>query len=601
MFLNKVENMAKLSNPEEVLWARRVVQALAWRKKYSREEEWPAIDQVYAHVFAEAQMPHFNLIYMMGQTLVPALVFQTPGILNTPTTQQAVFGASVYDSIDNWWIQHSELKDIAKEVVLSSYLHNVTATQIGYDFDTPSDTLRRDEEAGEIFEKVSGSADRTRSKNAPWVDLIPSHRFLVAVNTRSMRNCSWAAKLVSTPLSSLKKIKGLKNLESTKLPEEIHKQETIVWQHRDMDEYCHFWEIHDAVSGKWMWLGTHGNFIMSPEIDPLQVYGLPFEVTSFNKNTQSIWGTPDAVYVKSQQLEGDECRKFGMFQRRLAVPKCFYNSNILTPEKMDVFLSPTVGAGIPVNINGDDDIRRHILPITPPTANFLYSQYQRDLLNDAQLINGFGPNQMGTFAPGRRTAKETSVVEQNNSTRMAFRRFEVSEIFRSHVTRANMLIADNWTQNIIEQVVGVDGAIYWVKSTPKEIQALKNGLVTNVNVESLAPVSRERRKMEALELLKLLGTMQQAGANPMPILKQLLSTYEWVDVRQILPQYYKEYTMQEYQDAQQKAISEGGLGSKIASNTQGIMALNERLPSGNIQQGNANGQQEPDGDESTGG
>lgn len=581
--------MAKLANKDEELWARRIVQALAWRQKYTREEEWPAIDNIYAHIFAEPNMPHFNLIYMMGQTLVPALVFQTPGIINIPTTQQAVFGASIYDSIDNWWIQHAELKDIAKECVLSSYLHNTTATQIGYDFDTPSDILRKDEESNEIFERVSGSPDRTRSKNAPWVDLIPSHRFLVAVNTRTMRNCSWAAKLVSVPVSSLRKIKGLKNVTSTKLPDEIHRQETRVWEHRDCDDYCHFWEIHDGTTQQWMWLGTHGNFIMPPESDPLQVFGLPFEVTSFNKNTQSIWGTPDALYVKSQQMEGDECRKFGMFQRRAALPKCFYNSNAITPEKIAILLSAEVGAGIPVNMSTDEDIRKVVLPIAMPTANYLYEAYQKGLLNDAQLLNGFGPNQMGTFAPGRRSSREAGIVDQTNETRMAFRRFEVAEIFRGHTTRANSLIANNWTQDTVEQVVGVDGALYWVKSTAKEIKALKNGLVTNVNVESLAPVSRERRKGEALELLKLLTTMQQAGANPMPILKQLLSTYEWVDVRQILPQYYQEFTLDEFNNAQQKAINEGGLGARAASNMQGLSALQERLPSGNIQQGNANG------------
>lgn len=577
--------MAKLAQKDETLWSQRIVQALAWRKVHSMEDQWPAIANIYSHKFNEGEsaMPHFNLLYMMGQSLVPSLVFQTPGIINTPTNQQAVFGASIFDSIDNWWIQHSELKDIAKECVLSSYLFNTTATQIGYDFDSPSDMLSKDEESNELFQRIEGSSDRTRAKNAPWVDLIPSHRFLVAVNTRTMRNCRWAAKLVSTPTSSLRKIKGLKNVESTKLPEEIHKHETDVWQHLNADDYTHFWEIHDATTQKWMWLGTHGNFIMPPEHDPLQVFGLPFEVVSFNRNTRSIWGTPDSIYVKSQALEGDECRKLGMFQRRLSVPKFFYNSNVIAMEQVQEYLSAKVGAGIRVDIPADQPLSNVILPIVPPNANYLYSSYEKDLLNDAQLINGFGPNQMGTFAPGRRTKYETQVVEASNSSRLAFRRFEVAEIFKGHTTRANYLISDNWTQDIVEQVVGVDGALYWVKASPAELKALKSGLVTNVNVESLAPVSRERRKMEALELLKLLATMQQAGANPMPILKQLLSTYEWVDVRQILPQYYQEHTVDEFQKVQQEAISKGGLGQQAASNMQGVLSLAQRLPSEPVQ------------------
>ncbi len=569
----------KLSATDELLWMRRITQALAWRKRYSFESEWKSIDKIYSHRYEELEsQPHFNLIYMMGQSLIPSLVFQTPGIINTPINQTAVFGASIYDSIDNWWLQRSELREIAKEVVLSSFLHNVTATQIGYDFDQPMDKIRLDEEAQELFGGLDGVADRTRGRNAPWVDMIPSHRFLVAVGTRSMRNCTWAAKLVSVPTASLRKIKGLKNLSGTVLPEEISRHETLMWEQRDMDKYTHFWQIHDATTKKWCWLGTQGNYIQPWVPDPLQVFGLPFEVTAFNKNTESIWGTPDAVYIKSQHLEGDECRRLAMYQRRLAVPKCFYNSNVITPEKMEVFLSAKVGAGIPVEAQPDQDLRSLILPITPPTANFMYSEYMKNLLNDAQLINGFGPNQMGTFAPGRRTKYETQVVEQSNSSRLAFRRFDVAELFRGHVTRANMLIASNWTQEVVEQVVGVDGALYWVKATPKELKALKQGLVTNVNVESLAPVSRERRKMEALELLKILTTMQQAGANPLPILKQLLSTYEWVDVRQILPQFYQEQSVDQFQESQQKAIMEPGVGARAAQNVQGVMALTEKLP-----------------------
>jgi hypothetical protein len=58
----------------------------------------------------------------------------------------------------------------------------------------------------------------------------------------------------------------------------------------------------------------------------------------------------------------------------------------------------------------------------------MHREYAKDLLNDAQLINGFGPNQMGTFAPGRRTKYETQVVESSNTTRLSYRRNEVADM-----------------------------------------------------------------------------------------------------------------------------------------------------------------------------
>jgi len=578
-----------LSDLEEKKWATRLNQSIEWRKRYSFEANWPMIDKHYRHEYAGETIPRFNLIYMMGQTLIPNLVFQNPGIINTPARDDMTFMASIWDSIDNWWVRQSEIKDIAKEVVLSCYLHNTTATQIGYDFGTEADTLRADQQ--NVFGEVEGAVNRTRRHNAPWVDFIPSHRFAVSVGTRTMRKCPWAAKLVSVPTSLLKKQKGLKNVTTTKLPDFAMNMEQATWDKKNVDKWTHFWEIHDATNKTFFWLGTHGKFILPSQPDPLQVYGLPFEVTSFNRSVDTFFGTPDAEYIKSQQAEGDEVRLHSMYQRRYSLPKFIYNSNVISPDEVAKMMRAEVAPAIAAKLGegGEDDIRKHIYMFTPPTSLGLYQQYGQSLLNDAQLINGFGPNQMGTFAPGRKTKYETQVVESNNSSRLAYRRSEIAEMIKGHVTRANMLMAQNWTGDIVQQVVGVDGALYWVKAGADQLRNINEGLVTEVNVESLAPVSRERRKMEATNLLGLLGNMQTAGMNTLPLIKQLLSAYEWIDVRQVLPQMGGEYEYQQWEALQREKMQSGGSGKQAAMNMQGLDSLSQRLPSEPQQVGDENG------------
>ena len=228
--------------------------------------------------------------------------------------------------------------------------------------------------------------------------------------------------------------------------------------------------------------------------------------------------------------------------------------------------------------SGEDDIRKHVYMFTPQTALGIHDAYAKNLLNDAQLINGFGPNQMGTFAPGRRTKYETQVVEASNTTRLSYRRVKIADMIRGHTIRANYLISKYWDGDIVEQVVGVDGALYWVKAGMDQMRNIQDALVTNVNVDSLAPVSRERRKMEATNLLSLLTNVQQAGINTLPLVKQLLSTYEWLDVRQILPQMAGEYEIQAWQALQQKKLNQGTAGPEAAQNLQGVQALAGRLP-----------------------
>lgn len=568
----------KISTQEEKLWMRRIQKSLDWRRQYSFEQNWPVIAAYYAHRFEGNQdMPHFNLIYMMGQTLIPQLVFQAPGIINTPQRDDMTFMASLMDSVDNWWIKASDMKEIAKETVLSSYLFNTTATQIGYDFGTEADQLRED--LSSVFEDVD-SVNRARKQNMPWVDYIPSHRFVVAVGTRVMRNCRWGAKLISVPTSILKKQRGLKNVMSCKIPEEIKRHEEATWRERQADKWTHFWEIHDAETGKWAWLGTHGKFISPWQDDPLQVWGLPFETLTFNTNTDSLFATPDSEYIRSQQLEGDELRMHSMYMRRFSLPKCIYNSAVIPPKEMNKMMLATVAPAIPAKLQegGEDDIRKHVFAFTPPTSLMQHREYAKDLLNDAQLINGFGPNQMGTFAPGRRTKYETQVVEGNNATRLAYRRNLVAESIKGHTMRANRLMAKHWKGDIVQRVVGVDGALYWVKAGAEQLKGINDGLVTEVNVESLAPVSRERRKMEAANLLGMLGNMQQAGVNTLPLIKQLLSQYEWIDVSQVLPQMTGEYELSVWEQMQRKQLAEGGQGPQAVQNLQGLDNLSNKLP-----------------------
>jgi len=585
-----------LANKEEKLWHTRIEKSLEWRKKYSCESNWQTIDNYYRHKFDDTElMPRFNLIYMMGQTLMPALVFQNPGILNTPANYDYVFLASIWDSIDSWWVRHAEIRDISKELVLSSYLHNTTMAQIGYDFDTESDQARNIER--EMFSDVEGSVNRSRGRNAPWVDFIPSHRGIVAVGTRTMRNCPWAGKLVSIPTRALKEVKGLKFVQQTSIPQEIYRMEQSTWENKEKDKWTHFWEIHDAETGKWFWLGTHGKFILPPQEDPLQVFGLPTEVLSFNKTSDSIYGTPDAEYIRSQQVEGDEVRMHSMFMRRFSLPKFAYNSNVFEPKDIEAMMSSVVSPAIAAKLgeSGDDDIRRHLFPFTPPTSLLMHREYGKDLLNDAQLINGFGPNQMGTFAPGRRTKYETQVVESTNSARLAYRRSDVANVIQGLTHRANILMSQNWSGETVQQVVGVDGAIYWVKAGMEQLKGIKEGLVTEVNVESLAPVSRERRKAEAAQLLAQLGNMQNAGMNTLPLIKQLLSTYEWVDINRVLPQMTGEWELQGWMEQQQKLLQQqGGAGQQAAQNLQGVTSLGNGLPSENIGDQYGSGNDMPD-------
>lgn len=575
----------KSVSTEEIAWLKDINDAAEWRKKYSFEHKWDDIERYYRHDFEQLNQPHFNLIYMMGNSLIPSLVYQTPGIMNLPRKPNMMYWASFFDSVDNWWMDHAQIKALSEEAALTSFLYNTCAFQIGYDFSDQQQQIT--EVSQNMFADMKGIADSTRKTNLPWVDFIYPQRFLVAKGTRMMKNCRWAAKFVAVPTRMLKNIKGLQNVEVTHMPDMVHKHERSIWEgmlgDKEKSGYTCLWEIHNAEDNTWCWLSTEGKYILPPEEDPLQVQGLPFEVISFNKSSGSIWSTPDSIYIESQQLEGDETRRVGRLQRKLASVKFLYDADILDKDTLADLLSEDP-CGIPVKLPRNKTLHDCVLPLQT-NVQTQFPQYSKELLNDAQLILGIGPNQFGTFAPGRRTKYETQVVEGTNQLRTAMRRDKLATAIQGMVTRANILITKYWQKEMVQQVVGVDGALYWVEARPEEFQYATENLISKVNVDSMAPTSRDRKKAEAAELLSMLSSMQEAGVNPLPVLQQLLSTFEWLDVRQVLPQVQDQMTMPAFEQNQQEKVAQGRLGDRLTQNLGGVNNLVQRVPQGAQQEG----------------
>jgi hypothetical protein len=556
-------------------WQNQIQKGLKWRKDNAHEDSWDRIKSYYEHRFSDNTLPHFNLIYLLASSWIPALIFQRPSIINSARRPQYIPWAQFFDGIDNWLVDEMEVQDIIEEVVINAFLYNNVGIELGYDGDP---NPRENPEM--VFKHVEGSTDRSRKTNQPWLDVILPERLILAPGTRNMRNCRWYAKGVYVTTESLKQNKGLnkKAVVPTEVPSEISKLSGEKYLEELKERGMTFlWVIHEAEKNKWMWLNSAGEFVLPPEQDPMQIDGLPLEVVTFNKGSHSIWGTPDAVYIESQQIEGDECRQDGRLQRRGALVKGFYDNSLLSEEDITNYLSADALGMIPVTLGVDKKLS-DILQLVQPHVQMEFPEYQKNLLNDAQLVAGTGPNQMGTFAPGRRTKYETQVVEERNFLRAGMRRERLGKSIGMIFERINQLICRNWTAPVVSKVVGADGAIYWVKAPASEFKELTAQLSTRVNVESLAPISQEKRRGEMMEVLGLLTKIQ--GINVIPLIQQLLSGFDWMDVTKVLPTNNQSapMDMNQFQAMQAQQMNAPNAGARLQSNLSGLNQLVNKYP-----------------------
>lgn len=565
-------NDPKYSYGSPEWWASQIQKGLAQRYKLGFESRWPDIKNYYENRFQNALEPRFNLIYMMASSMVPTLVFQAPSIVNSVRRPEFSYWGGFFDGIDNWLMDELEVQEIMGEAVLETFLYNSAGLQLGYDFD-PKATERENEM---LFKNVDGTLDRTRKTNRPWIDLIPANKLVLAPGTKTMRNCRWFAKYMELPTRIVKLKAGFSKVEPTHIAGEL-KPKLAVDISGD-EEYTCYYEVHDAEKGEVFCIDTDWRIIQKAQQDPTQVDGLPLEVLTFNRGTDSLWNTPDSLYIESQMLEGNECRTDGRLQRRLALVKGFYKNGILTKEDIDKFINGAPMTMIGVDVPPEQSLG-DIIQLTQPHVQMEYFEYEKQLVNDAQLLLGLGPNQAGSFSSGRRTKFEAQTVEDRSLLRTSIRRQRVATIIGNLTGKMNQLISKYWKAPVVAKVVGVEGAIHWVEARPSEFEDIQSQLITKVNVDSLTPVSRERRKEEMMNVLQLLTKVQ--GANIMPIVQSFLQSFDWADVTQILPTAQGgQENMQQFQAGQQALQQNPALPQMLGNNLGGMSKLVNNLPQG---------------------
>lgn len=557
-------------------WLERINKGLEYRKKHGHEDRWDDINRWYNNSDANPAMPNFNLIYMMASATMPALIFNKPGIINTPRSPQYNICAQFFDSVDNWLVDETELKAAAEQAALEAFLFNTATFFVGYDF--PEEHI--DPRSTMQFPSVPGLMDRSRRFNMPYLDAVPAERMIYAPGTKAIKNCPWATRLLKIPVNVLEQKKGInkKNIRAGFIPEWLKRGIGKDWMKDDINShgFMEVFQVHDAEKQERFWLTNDGKFLKEREPDPDQVDGLPFETLIFNQNPQSIWGTPDSLYIETQYHEINEIKRDARRQRRVALLKAFVRADLLSETDKEKLVKGDPMSLIEVELTGDARLSDAVM-LVQPHVQMEFREEKKDLLNETQLLAGTGPNQLGTFAPGRRTKFEAQIVEERNLLRTGSRRNKLGENLANIISKYNQHIVKNWTANIVMQVLGADGALYWVEAPPAKFQNISSQIVTKVNVESMAPISRDRKREELMALIQTLT--KYPGANPLPLIQSFVSSFDWGDVSKVLPvANTTPLNLNEFQGRQSELIGQENIGTTAADNIDNVRRVVNALP-----------------------
>jgi len=274
----------------------------------------------------------------------------------------------------------------------------------------------------------------------------------------------------------------------------------------------------------------HDKFLREDQ-DGLQIEGLPARVLGFNEDPDYFWWTPDCRLIEQQQLEMNDIRTMAKHHRRVSILKVLYDKGMVSKDALSKLLDGDPKAAVEIDSGTSGDIRRAVALFqshVPPDLGIA----AREVREDIREIIGFSRNQMGSFeeSSGRRTAHEAEIVRAASMIRIDERRDIMADLLSSTVRGVNQIIFDNWTSEKIIDIIGPDGARYWVRFTGKDI---KGEFAERVNPEEAQPSDRTVQRLENEKLLDIAGKIP--GLDIKYLLEAYASRIDWIDPKLLFP------------------------------------------------------------------
>ena len=529
------------SNKRLEAWKDAIRLGIRYRQIYGRSAEWTEYKNFYRGYFRPGTVP-VNIIYAVGRSLVPQLYFRDPRVSIVPLKPGYTMHARVLERLDNLLVQETGLKEEMKSMILDAYLCGTAPGIFGYDSEygfkseLAADELEGD---GSLSSFAKGGEKIEYNYNVspgmPWFLRCSPTDFIVPWGTKKFKEVPWFAFRKMRPLQDIKEDPKYKNTSKMKGTyrsrlETSDKDGKAMIYEDVKSEWCELWQIHDQRTGFVSVVALDHPQFLRDEFDELQVEGLPAQVVGFNEDPDYFWWTPDCRLIREQQLEINDIRTMARAHRRVALLKLIYDKSI-KPEEIAKLMDGDPKTAVSVDIGATGDIRKLVQLFQSHVPPDLLTA-AREVREDIREIVGFSRNQMGSFeeSSGRRTAHEAEIVRMASMIRIDERRDIMADTFTDIIRKYNQLIFKNWNAEKIVDVVGQDGARYWIRFTGKE---LRGEFAEKVKPEESMPSSQATKRQDAQTFVDMATKIP--GMDMKYLLESYASTFAWIDPQLLFP------------------------------------------------------------------
>lgn len=537
-------------------WKTAIKNGMYFQNYYGNARMWRTYKAYYRHNFASTQLP-VNLVFSVLRSLIPQVYFRDPIVTVTPTKPglEHELHARLVQDIDNWLLRELNTKYQIKRMITDAFLCGISTGFVGYDSQfgfSPDLTVPGSEGAASLtqFDNKGNRIEYNARVNPgmPWFLRSRSEDVVYPWGCESAESAEWIAMRVFRPLEDIKKDRKYKNTNDLtgsfiqrRTTAEGTAREDMARTGMGTDhEWVELWQIHDAKTKEILALSMNHDKFLRREEDVSQVDGIPAETLVFNPDPDYVYGISDAKIIEPQLLELIEIRTQSMRHRRVDIIKLLYKKNAIDDAEVQKMLDPNVMAAIAVDSDAPS-LKETVMTMPPGTSGILADmQHQAEAVRqDVREMVGFSRSATGEYQGKTHiSAAETDVVQMANQIRVDERRDIVADMLTNIIRRFNQKIFTSWTSPMVRNIVGPDGAQWWLQFTGDQI---KSEYTYKIDPNNGIPLNPMVKRQDAMQMAGAwakmnMGMVKQGMPVPREIQRYFFSQFDGIDTDKVLAQ-----------------------------------------------------------------
>jgi hypothetical protein len=454
-----------------------------------------------------------NIAFATINIIAPNISVNYPKISVNATNPANAANAVIAEAVVNYWWRYKDIRTEFRRAVKDSLTCGHGWVKVGYRF-----VEEEQVNEGEALDPIDGNEITPITvvvEDSPFAERVSPMDVFVDPDATSMHDIKWIAQRIRRPMADVKSDKRYSKAARDQI------QTMAVGRYSDdpskkkiydkTEGYAEIWEYYD-ISTKMMsvFSETADQFLIKPTPMPYS-FGQPFVMLRNYDVPDHFYPIGDLESIEPLQRELNETRTQMMNHRKKYSRKYLYKEsafdnlgrtalesdedNVMVPVISDEALSSIVAA-FPAVINPSD----------------FYDQTQM-IIGDIDRVSGVSEIQRGGTSEIRRTATESSLVQDASNARTADKLAMIEQAISECGRRMVALARQFMTGEQVARVIGKDGEPVWIQY---DRDYLQGDFDFEVVAGSTQPHNESFRRQMALQMVDAMAPFAGAGIIDMP-------------------------------------------------------------------------------------